>query len=199
MLLPSVLAAILTLTSVEAAASPALREDRPTIRVPNPTDTAAIESAKRLGVIFPPGYPQSAYEYHVRYSDIELVCPLFEYAPQMNEAHVETLLRRLIRYFIDPKQRDNPLETDVWYEPIQAPMEGASYASVIFLGSLRATSMTHGKFLNVLIGMNHIRLNYPKLTFTCIANQLKPAREHIGGVRLDYQAPPGGNDDIGNE
>lgn len=117
----------------------------------------------------------------------------------MNEAHVETLLRRLIRYFINPEQRDNPLETDVWYEPVQAPMRGASYASVIYLGSLRVTSMTHGKFLNVLIGMNHIRLNYPKLTFTCITYQLKPAREHMGGVRLDCQAPPGGNDDIGNE
>ncbi len=117
----------------------------------------------------------------------------------MNEVHVETLLRRLIRYFIDPGQRDNPLRTDVWYEPMEAPMRGASYASVIFLGSLRATSMTHGKFLNVLIGINHIRLDYPKLTFTCIAYHLEPARENLGGVRLDYQAPPGSDEDISNE
>ena len=50
--------------------------------------------------------------------------------------------------------------------------------------------MTYGKFLNVLIGMNHIRLAYPDLSFTCIVYDLEPTRESLGGVRLDYHASP---------
>lgn len=117
----------------------------------------------------------------------------------MNVAHIETLLHRLILLFIDPGQRDTPLQTGIWYEPNEAPTRGASYATIFFFGSLRSTAMTYGKFLNVLIGMNRIRLDYPKLSFTCIAYQLEPERESLGGVRLDYQAPPVADEDIGNE
>lgn len=109
----------------------------------------------------------------------------------MNMAYIDNLFRRVIQQIGDPRRRNTPLESDMWYEPAEAPMMGKAFAALYFFGSLRTTRMTLGKFSNVVVGMNRIRLDYPKLSFNCIAYQLEPERESLGGVRLDYQSPPG--------
>ncbi|KAL8765762.1 MAG: hypothetical protein Q9209_007269 [Squamulea sp. 1 TL-2023] len=160
------------------------------ISLPVALDVGSIEPAKKLGSRFPPGYPEKVYEYHVRYSDIWLGCHDFKYRPQMNMTEIEALLRRLMNVFIDPVKRDIAVEEKKWYEP-PIPWTGKLVASVAYrkLPRIEGPAITYGTFLNVVIGINHIQLEYPHLTFACVVVQGGPEpveKKYLGLAKLEY-------------
>ena len=98
---------------------------------------------------------------------------------------VEDLMRTLVNFFSDPGERDAPLSGGEWREPaVRIPGRRTTTLSLTSIPHLDS-EMTYGLFLNVLIGINHIRLDYPHLTFNCLVHQGGSGLQTLGIVKLD--------------
>ena len=191
MLILNLLANILAIVSINALSVRWKTEG--TISLAQTNNTGVINSAKRLGVMYvlhlqevysnpdlhyisyPPGSPDLPYIYQVPFSlePLELVCFGFDYKPLMNIRRVSALMRRLISLFDIGLNPHRPLTEGTWYDSGIAAATRWTIALELKTafdergGSRRV--MTYGVFSNVLKGMNQIRIDYPHLTFSCLA------------------------------
>ncbi|KAL8730186.1 MAG: hypothetical protein Q9166_004269 [cf. Caloplaca sp. 2 TL-2023] len=120
-----------------------------------------------------------------------LSCDPFIYEPLTNTTQIDIVLKAVVNIYIDPQKRNIPLPhyNMAWREPtgddfcavlmVMAPWDGG-----------RPPTLTGGNLLNAVIGINRIRLAYPKLNFACsMFDDGKEPWVYIGQVELLYKRP----------
>jgi len=115
----------------------------------------------------------------VRHSYITLACNTFIYEPLQNNTQIDRLLRRLMVQFSNPRQQDNEVyngrdERYSWLAGYLGAGETAVDVILTFATEHNLRALTYGQLVNALVGVNHIRLEYPKLDMCCsILNNVK--------------------------
>lgn len=156
-------------------------------------------SANMSRISYPPGYvPGEPYPYYVRHTSILLRCSDFLPELGQNSTQIDQLLKRLVAIFGNPREQDreffsNPHPT-AWIQR-ERPY-GAAYFSIRSQGVEDTTRLTYGQILGAIIGLNQLRLNYPKLDICCqVINVVQGRHDFNAFVFLEWS--PDDIEDIG--
>ncbi|KAL8779503.1 MAG: hypothetical protein Q9213_006915 [Squamulea squamosa] len=140
------------------------------------------------GGVFPPEYPKSQYQYHVRFSTITLKC-VFRYKPRIKQYQVDAVIRKSIAYYGDPEKQNDLVyqgAARAWDVHNQKENEGVTYLT-IRVNTRNPREMTYGHAVHALIGVNRIRTQWPKLDMGCrIYNTVKDRDIDLGDIELFY-------------
>ncbi|CAL8579997.1 hypothetical protein XPA_005730 [Xanthoria parietina] len=173
----AVLFALVSPTVVASAVVPPLRLISVPSRahgvfLPATTNITSIAEARKLGARYPPGYsPMHPYIHHVRGSSITLRCTRFTYEPLQDITKIHNVLMRLLQYFHDTRGWDEPVFNGPgrgweWYEP--TPDAGEPFAGLeVVVPDDHPKALKGGDLFYALLGVNEIRLAYPKLDMRC--------------------------------
>ncbi|KAL8855123.1 MAG: hypothetical protein Q9221_000029 [Calogaya cf. arnoldii] len=193
MLFLNFLLSFLTLTIVGAAVIPekAGESNAPAyqINTTHPfTLDPLISTNPKGGGVFPPDYPQSQYKYHVRFSTITLTC-IFRYKPRIKSNQVDAVLQKSITHYGDPGKQDDLVYKGVaraWDVHNSQENEGVTYLTIrVNTGNPR--EMTYGHAVNALVGVNRIRMQWPKLDMHCRIHNIFRNRDiDLGDIELFY-------------
>ncbi|KAL8875573.1 MAG: hypothetical protein Q9192_009025, partial [Flavoplaca navasiana] len=125
---------------------------------------------------FPPGFvPGGLYNYDVPYSPMMLQCG-FQYQPETNSSLIDTVFRHIFAQYSNPRYRDRPLFSGPpyykeWRED-STERNVNTFAWLFILVESPKTDgapwgISRGDFVDVAMGFNQLRLNYPMLTIGC--------------------------------
>ncbi|KAI4273311.1 MAG: hypothetical protein LQ337_004715 [Flavoplaca oasis] len=187
-------AAILGISLTDAARLPTPKTEttisQQRTSLPFKTSQESFNKAQELGARFPPGYDvHHPYIYHVQYSSIILHCH-FEYTPTFNTAQTDAVFRRIFTLYTNPLYRDRPLSVGLprtidWREGTDHDATTLLFEVPLSVRDGEPWPISRGDFLNVAIGVNRLRLDYPMLTIGCEAWQEGRFSEGaLGGVLL---------------
>ncbi|KAL8837821.1 MAG: hypothetical protein Q9176_005455 [Flavoplaca citrina] len=137
---------------------------------------------------FPPGYPKTEYRYQVRFSNITLACT-FRYKPRIKQYQVDAVLKRSMLRFSDPRKQDDEVYQGVaraWDTHKSDENEGVTYLT-IRVNVRNRREMTYGDAVDAIIGVNRIRLQWPKLDMGCRIHNIFQGRDvDLGDIELYY-------------
>ena len=127
-----------------------------------------IAQAYYLPPRYPPGYPDQPYDYFVRYSQLRIHCWKFKPDPLQNAENLDILFAKLHRKYSDPRHYSVHLWSDdgaeyYWLEGDERIGQSGLSLNLPLARDRPDFNMTYGEFSNVLIGLNHIRHDYPML------------------------------------
>lgn len=159
---------------------------------------ASTTNSSSLGVVnaqaydppprYPPGYPGQPYDYLVRYSHIRIHCYKFKPDPLQNAEYLDDLFAKLQRKYSDPRHYSVQLWPDgdeyYWLEGDERIDESVLGLYLPMAIERPDFNMTYGEFSNVLIGLNHLRHNYPMLRIDAKIYR-EGSSHYIGLVFLD--------------
>ncbi|KAL8883642.1 MAG: hypothetical protein Q9215_008114 [Flavoplaca cf. flavocitrina] len=147
--------------------------------LPN-TSPDSFEKAQELGARFPPGFvPGGLYNYDVPYTPITLQCSQFVYQAKTNSSLFDNIFRHIFDQYSNPRYRDRPLFSGPpyykeWREEWREVSTGrkVNTASLCIFPETPKTDgapweISRGDFVDVAMGFNQLRLNYPKLAIDC--------------------------------
>ncbi|KAL8877883.1 MAG: hypothetical protein Q9192_008575 [Flavoplaca navasiana] len=187
--------AILGITLTDAARLPTPETDTTITQqqrtsLPFNTSLQSFKKAQELGARFPPGYnPHNPYIYHVHYSPITLHC-LFDYTPTLNPSQTDTLFRRIFTHYTNPLYRNLPLSIGLprtidWRQGTAHHVTTLLFEAPLSVRDGEPWPVSRGDFLNVAIGVNRLRLDYPMLTIGCeVWKDGRLEEGALGGVLL---------------
>lgn len=116
---------------------------------------------------YPPGYPGQPYDYPVRQSHIRIHCYKFTPDPLQNPEYLDDLFAKLHRKYSDPRDYSVHLWSEdsefYWDEGDERIGQSALSLHLPLAVDRPDFNMTYGEFSNVLIGLNHLRHDYPML------------------------------------
>ena len=98
---------------------------------------------------------------------------------------MDALLKRCMHSFGDPNKRDNPVyghSSLAWYGNEGSWEEGITTLALdVFDVKSRQYQITYGVIVDALLGLNRIRLRYPKLEMSCmIINDMRHLSVKLG-------------------